>query len=647
MQIAKGFKEEELSVEQIRHLRNLARLARGDVLRMIRLAGGGHPGGSLSSVDLFVTLLASASIRPVQPDDPRRDRIVVSHGHTAPAFYAALGRFDFYDLDDAVGLFRKAGSIFEGNLERTVPGVEWTSGNLGMGLSAACGFALAGRLRGFKSNVFALMSDGEQQKGQVAEARRFAKKFRLNNITAIVDANAPQAGGRGPEIAPQNIKHEYIADGWDVIEINGHDHNELYKALRRAIQIQSAPVLVLAHTVMGAGVSFMENDPEYQGRALTEDEYLEAMRELRVEPDLAEATDYRDAFGDFDLDLEEAEASVCVPQVGAPLEYEPGLFLENREAFGRALAEIGRRNGYDPECPLAVADCGRAPWVGTAEFARENPEAYFPFGVQDHAAATTAGAMSLEGVVTILAAEGVFALDGAYNQLRFNDINRSHLKLVITHLGLDSGEGGKAEQCIDYIGLADNLYGVRAVFPADPNQTDRAFRYLLQQPGNWLLGLGRSPAPVTTNLDGKPFFGGEYEFRYGKVDLVRPGDHGVILTTGQMLSRALEAWDLLRERNMEPSVLHVSCPKALDEADDPVLAQCLRMGRVITYEDHNVRTGLGSRVGNYIATRGVSCRLLQLGVERYGVSGSPDEVYRKLGLDVKTLVARSLKFLKR
>jgi transketolase len=648
MQIAKGFKEEELSPEEVRHLRNTSRLVRGDVLRMTRLAEGGHPGGSLSSTDIFVTLLASASLSPDSPENSRRDRILVSHGHTAPAFYAALGRFDFFDLDDAIGLFRKAGSIFDGHLNRTVPGVEWTAGNAGQGLSVACGFALAGRLKGIKANVFLVMSDGEQQKGQVAEARRFAKKYRLNNITVIVDANNTQFAGRTLDIMPQNIKYEYIADGWDVIEINGHDHNDIYKAMRRAIQIQSAPVLILAHTVIGEGVSFMENQPEYHGRALTEEEYLEAMRELRIDPDLSEASDYRNAFSDFDLDIAEEQLESCpIPDVGEPFTYSPGELIETRTAFGKALADLGERNKGNEECPIAVIDCDLAGSVRTDEFAQKNRGAFFQFGVQEHAAAATAGALSTEGVLTIWAAYGAFGIDEVYNQLRMNDLNRTQLKIVATHLGLDVGSEGRGQQCVDFLGLASNLFGFRAVFPADANQTDRAFRHIVRQPGNWLLGLGRSGAPVIAALDGKPFFAGDYAFEYGKVDLLRPGEHGVIISTGQMLGRALEAWEILRGEGLEPSILHVSCPKTLEESDDPVLLQHLRKGRVVTYEDHNVHTGLGSRVANYISKRGISCRLLKMGVDRYGTSGAPDDVYRLMGLSAEQLVERARKFLKR
>ncbi len=646
MLIAKGFKEEELAAEQIRHLRNLSRAARADVLKMARLAGRPRIGGSLSSVDIFVTVLGAGNFRAGQPDDPKRDRLVLGHAHTAPALYAALGRFDFFDLDDAIALFQKAGSVFEAAPDRTVPGVEWTAGGLGMSLSAACGFALGTRIRGIKGNVFVVMSDGEQNKGQVAEARRFAKRARLNNITAIVDFNTPQSGVRAVELSAQNLKHEYIADGWDVIEIPGHDHGELYKALRRAIQIQSAPVLVLAHTTMGSGVSFLEQNLEYQERPLTEVEYDEAIRELRGDGDLAEAEDYRNAFGEFDLDIEEEREETPVPQTGTPATYPASKPMDPRAAAGEALADVGRRNRGDGATAIAVVDAGANPAL-TAGFARENRENYVPFGVQDHAAATAAGALSLEGVVTVFAGSAMFGLDATYHQLRVDDINRTHLKVVLTDLGLDAGPDGKGNQCTDFVGLADNLYGFRSVFPADANQADRALRYVLGQPGNWLVGIGGGQGQVVSDEKGKPFFAGSYEFRYGGVDLVRPGDHGVIVTTGPMLTLALQAWKVLKAEGMAPSILHVACPKTLDDCSDPVLLQCLRKGRVISYEEHNLQTGLGSRLANCIALRGVSCRLLKVGADRYGSSGTSEEVRRRLGLDVDTLVQKALKFLKR
>ncbi|MEM3018419.1 MAG: hypothetical protein QXO25_06030 [Candidatus Bathyarchaeia archaeon] len=152
-------------------LRELSRLAKADVLTMTYVAGSGHPGGALSSLDIFLTVFSFANLR-VEP----RDRIVVSHGHTSAGVYAALGRLGFIHIDDAIAFFRKAGTPFEGHVVTTLPCIDWSTGNLGQGLSAACGLALSSVVLGRPFHVYVIMSDGEQQKGQVAEARRFAKK---------------------------------------------------------------------------------------------------------------------------------------------------------------------------------------------------------------------------------------------------------------------------------------------------------------------------------------------------------------------------------------------------------------------------------------------------------------------------------------
>ncbi len=647
MQLPKGFKQEELEAEQVRQLKETARQVRGDVLRMIYLAGGGYPGGCLSCADILVTLLAAANVDPADPDAPERDRVLVSPGHLSATLYATLGRMEYVDRDDAVSLFCKAGSVFEGAANRSVPGVEWTNGPQGAGLAAACGFAVAARLKGVKNNIFVLMSDGEQQKGQVAEARRFAKRYRLNNITVVLDANGILSTGRTPDVLAQSIRYEYIADGWDVIEINGHDPNEIYKAVRRAIQIQSAPVLVIAKTTFGCGISFMENDPHYHHAVLSEHELQMALKELRLDEDLSEELDYRTAFGEFDFDVMDEEAPYVTPEVGPPAEYPPGRRVAPTEVFARVLADVAERNRDGQGVPVALMDSGVSPFMGTVEIARSNRERFFEFGAQDHAGATIAGAASLEGVVTVWTARASHALDAAYQQLRLNDLNGAHVKLFVSHLGSEGGGDGRALMCLDYVGIAESLPACRAVFPADANQADRVVRYVLGEPGNWLVGLGVSPVPVITDEEGRPLFGRDYRFEYGRIDRVRPGDDGVILTTGPSLAVAVEAWAILRDRGFQPTVLHVSCPKALEDTDDPLLLQCLRKGRVITYEDHNVRTGLGARIASIIATRGISCRLLKLGVPGAGLAGAPEDVHRRLGLDAGALAARAAKFLKR
>ncbi len=182
--IARGFVE-PLSDGDLDELRHRANRARGHVLTATTLANSGHPGGSFSSMELYTVLYGCADLRPDEPRWTDRDRIVVSHGHTSPGVYTALAEAGFFPAEEVAAHFREAGSVFEGHVERSVPGVEWSSGNLGQGLSAGVGMALAARLTGKSWRTYVAMSDGEQHKGQVAEARRLAAKERLSRLTVL------------------------------------------------------------------------------------------------------------------------------------------------------------------------------------------------------------------------------------------------------------------------------------------------------------------------------------------------------------------------------------------------------------------------------------------------------------------------------
>src|SRR4030065_1904784 len=228
----KRFETEKLDKDSLTRLSELARSARGDILKMTTLAGSGHPGGSISSIDFYLVLYSYANVHPQSPSDPDRDRIVISHGHTSPGVYAALGRIGFFPIEAAIATFRKVGSPFEGHVEKGVPGVEWNTGNLGQGLSAGCGFALGSKILRKRFNVFVTMGCGAQQKGQISEARRFAIKYNLDNLTVIIDFNRRQISGVTQEIMPQNISKNFESDGWRVMEVNGHQFQEIYAALR-------------------------------------------------------------------------------------------------------------------------------------------------------------------------------------------------------------------------------------------------------------------------------------------------------------------------------------------------------------------------------------------------------------------------------
>ncbi|TLM97355.1 MAG: transketolase, partial [Actinobacteria bacterium] len=197
--------------------------ARGAVLTATTVAASGHPGGSFSSMEMYTLLYGTARVRATEPRWEDRDRIVISHGHTSPGAYTALALAGFFPLAEVEAHFRQAGSVFEGHVERSAPGIEWSSGNLGQGLAAGVGLALGARLTGGEWHTFVAMSDGEQQKGQVGEARRLAVKERLGALTAVVDWNHIQISGRTDDVMPVPVAEDWRADGWAVYECDGHD----------------------------------------------------------------------------------------------------------------------------------------------------------------------------------------------------------------------------------------------------------------------------------------------------------------------------------------------------------------------------------------------------------------------------------------
>jgi len=269
----------DLSVPE---LEKMARQLRRHVITMTATAGSGHPGGSLSAADI-VTALYFKVMRH-DPENPRwldRDRFILSKGHVAPILYAALAECGYFPVEE-LSTLRKLDSRLQGHTDRTLtPGVEMSAGSLGQGLSFGIGVALAARLdkRGYQ--VYVLLGDGECEEGQVWEAAMFAPHFQIDNLTAIVDNNGLQLDGRCCDIMGlEPLADKWRAFNWHVIEINGHDMNQILQALKEAREIKQRPTVIIAHTVKGKGVSFMENNVDFHGKAPTPQEAEIALKEL-------------------------------------------------------------------------------------------------------------------------------------------------------------------------------------------------------------------------------------------------------------------------------------------------------------------------------------------------------------------------------
>jgi transketolase len=483
------------------------------------------------------------------------------------------------------------------------------------------------------------MGDGEQQKGQISEARRLAVKFNLNNLTAIIDYNELQISGSIHKVMPQNIKENWESDGWKVIDINGHNFEQIHNAIIQALESEQ-PCMILAHTVMGKGVSFMENQYKYHGSTLNETQLAEALIELGCENRLEYYRQMRQAKKTAGM-----APFCCLPELkldydlGKPIVYEKDT--DNRSAWGKAIADLAALN-QNNSVPLVVFDCDLQSSVKTADFEKVNPERFIQSGIMEQNTAVASGAMSICNIQTWWADFGMFGIDEVYNAQRLNDINHANLKVVTTHVGMDVGEDGRTHQCIDYIGLARNLYNFRLLCPADPNQTDRIIRFAANSAGNHFITMGRSVLPIITNEAGNIYYDADYVFEYGKADLLRNGNSCAIIVTGTPIGRAMQAVDKLRADGVSLQLWYVATPLELDPM---MLQKAAATGCIISIEDHNVNSGLGSIIADRLIANGLSCKLTKLGVTEYPISGTSDDVFKWAGLDRDSLIVTIKKHL--
>ncbi|MGH2793100.1 MAG: transketolase [Actinomycetota bacterium] len=267
----------------VEELKTISRELRVDIIEMITEAGSGHPGGSLSAIDALVCLYFGGFLRykPSEPGWPERDRFVLSKGHCSPAMYAVLARAGFFPRD-WLKTFRRFAAKLQGHVDRIrVPGVEASTGSLGQGLSVAVGMAIGAKLDGSDRRVWCMVGDGESQSGQVWEAAMSAPKYELDNLCVIVDHNQVQQTGKVADImdlAP--LAEKFRAFRWHAIEIDGHDHKAVLGAMREAIETTGKPTAIVSRTLKGKGVSWMELNPDWHGKAPNREQAEQAITEI-------------------------------------------------------------------------------------------------------------------------------------------------------------------------------------------------------------------------------------------------------------------------------------------------------------------------------------------------------------------------------
>ena len=270
-------------INNIEELSKIAKNIRRDIIEEVYNAQSGHPGGSLSIADIMTVLYFNEmNIDPKNPQNTERDRLVLSKGHCAPALYSTLANRGYFNKSELKTL-RKLNSKLQGHPDMNkVPGVDMSTGSLGQGLSAACGMAIAGKLDNKNYRVYCIMGDGEIEEGQVWEAAMSASKYKLDNLCVIVDNNNLQIDGTIEEVmSSYPIDEKFKSFGFQIINIDGHNYQEIIDAFDVAKNIKEKPVCIIAKTIKGKGISFMENKVEWHGKATNEEQYKQAMEELK------------------------------------------------------------------------------------------------------------------------------------------------------------------------------------------------------------------------------------------------------------------------------------------------------------------------------------------------------------------------------
>lgn len=615
-----------LPSDTIALLKAFSKSCRRSILEMVTQAQSGHPGGSLSCVD-FLTLIYLTRLCKTN------EAIVVSNGHISPAVYSVLAELNLIPKERVIETFRKPDDIYEGHVNRKIPGVFYGTGPLGVGASVAAGMALGNVLAHKDERVFLLMGDGENQEGQAYEMMNFAVKYHLSNLILFIDYNQVQLTDSLEKIMPLQVKAHYEAAGWFVQEVDGHDFNSMQTALEKAYQETERPCVLIGHTIMGQGVEFMAKtgrayQSDWHGKAPKKEESTAALAEIELSPE--ENAVLSKGLAALHCSIQTpGEPELPALNAGTPKTYESGVMTDCRSAYGTALLDLATLNPHVLALTADLADS-----VKTDGVKKNFPNRHIECGIAEQHMVSASGGLSLRGFIPFCSTFGAFMTSRAKDQARVNDINETNVKMVSTHCGLSVGEDGPTHQAIDDISSFSGFFHTQIFEPADPNQCDRIIRYSAAHYGNVYVRMGRAKIPVITKEDGSPYFAGDYRFEAGKADIIRCGKRATLVASGPMLHYALQAAEALG------GDIEVICVSSFIPFDaKTIVASAQKTGRVVTVHDHHAETGLGSFVAKALMDSGTLVPLKRLGVYAYQLSGTADALYAKAGLDVKAIEA--------
>ncbi len=585
-------------------LEKLAKLVRYYSILSSTEAGSGHPTSSLSAADLMTCLFFGGFFRYdlEDPAHPNNDRLVFSKGHASPLYYAlwaAAGSI----TDEELKTFRKFGSRLEGHPTKAFEHVEAATGSLGQGLSIGVGIAMNAKyLDKLPYRTFVLLGDSEMAEGSQWEAIQIASHYKLDNLVGIMDVN--RLGQRGETMYGHDTdayKKRVSSFDWEAIVIDGHSLKDILSAFEAALQVKGRPCMIIAKTLKGKGVSFIEDQDGWHGKALKKEDFQRAVEEwggidAKVRGQLLKPDDMR-------------------PERMRPEEVEAPAYIKDeltatRKAYGNALKRI-----YPAYPDIVVLDAEVSNSTYSEIFKKEYPERFFEMFIAEQNMAGAAVGLSNRGKIPFVSTFAAF-FSRAYDQIRMSRYSDANIKFCGSHAGVSIGEDGASQMGLEDIAMFRAILNSVVFYPSDAVSTEKLVEQAAKHRGIVYIRMTRQAVPVIYSKDEEFIIGG------CKVLTVSENDVITVVGAGITLHEALQAYEELKKEGIFIRVVDLYCIKPIDAKTlhDAVV----NTRAVITVEDHFEEGGLGEAVKSVFAEKPVP--VYSLSVKKMPKSGKPGEL---------------------
>jgi transketolase len=598
-------------------LRKLATLVRYYILTMTTQAGSGHPTSSLSATELMVGLLFGGTFRyeVKNPKYPNNDRLIFSKGHASPLLYALWAAAGVLN-ESELASYRRFGSRLEGHPTTLFPYADAATGSLGQGLCIGVGMALNAKYCDHLSyRTCVLLGDSEMAEGSQWEAMQLAAHYKLDNLLGILDVN--RLGQRGETMYGWDVaayQKRVSAFGWETLVIDGHSFPEILSACEAARRVSGRPTMIIARTVKGKGVSFLEDKEGWHGKVLNKTECEAALKEL----------------GEIDKSIcgEIPMPELRVPAEPArkpsgPISYPLGKSVATRDAYGNALVR------FFPAFPeLVCLDAEVSNSTKAATFKEAHPDRFFEMYIAEQNMVSAAVGLACRGKMPFVSTFAAF-LTRAFDQIRMSPYSGANLKVVGSHAGVSIGQDGPSQMGLEDIAMFRTVLDSVVLYPSDAVSAERLVEAAAAHRGLVYIRTTREGSPV--------IYGGEEEFVIGGSKVLRKSDRDVVtvVAAGVTLHETLAAYDELKRDGIAIRVVDLYSIKPLDEKT--LRDAAAATGRIITVEDHYPEGGIGEAVRSALA--GLAAPVRILAVRHRPKSGKPEELLDYEEISRKAIVS--------